>query len=150
MTIAKLKADANILGASPGRLLESAREAMAAADKVMASAKAGVRVKIKEAGGIDAAQHSGHGLAWLATTVEALRQMHVWGVTLQQEGKFGEFDQLILAIAFAEYCAQIAGGIPMSQVEIIRPDAMGVSRAEIRKFEDFCRRHRRGRQLRPG
>ena len=33
-------------------------------------------------------------------------------------------------------CAQIAGGIPMSQVEIVRPEALGVPRAEIRRFED--------------
>ena len=36
----------------------------------------------------------------------------------------------------AEYGAQIAGGIPMSQVEIIRPEALGVPKAEIRAYED--------------
>jgi (2S)-methylsuccinyl-CoA dehydrogenase len=43
---------------------------------------------------------------------------------------------LILADAFAEYLAQISGGIPMSQGEIIRPGALGVSRDDIRRFED--------------
>jgi (2S)-methylsuccinyl-CoA dehydrogenase len=52
------------------------------------------------------------------------------------EGRFGEFEQLILAAAFAEYLAQIAGGIPMSQVEIIRPEALGVPKADVRRFED--------------
>ena len=37
---------------------------------------------------------------------------------------------------FGEYLAQIAGGIPMSQVEIVRPDALGVPRADVRRFED--------------
>ena len=50
------------------------------------SAKAGVRAKVAEAGGIDEAQHAGHGLAWLATTVEGLRQMHAWGSRLLRRG----------------------------------------------------------------
>ncbi len=62
--------------------------------------------------------------------------MNVWASNLQSEGKFGEIEQLILLAAFGEYAAQIAGGIPMSQVEIIRPDALGISRADIRKYED--------------
>jgi len=127
MSTAALKADP---------LLQSASDAVAAADRVLQSAKAGVRAKVAEAGGIDAAQHVAHGLAWLATTVEGLRQMHAWGKKLSEEGRFGEFEQLLLIAAFAEYSAQIAGGIPMSQVEIIRADALGVTRAEIRRFED--------------
>ncbi|MFA6141151.1 MAG: acyl-CoA dehydrogenase family protein, partial [Hyphomicrobium sp.] len=77
-----------------------------------------------------------HGLAWLATAVEGLRQMHVWGTRLSGEGRFGEFEQLILAAAFAEYLAQISGGIPMSQLEFVRPEALGVPRADVRRFED--------------
>src|SRR5690606_41413327 len=45
-------------------------------------------------------------------------------------------EQLLLIAAFAEYGAQIAGGIPMSQLEIIRPEALGVSKADIRAYED--------------
>ena len=136
MSTAALKADPGLLAAEPEALLQSAGDAVAAADRVLQSAKAGVRTKVAEAGGIDAAQHAGHGLAWLATTVEGLRQMHGWGKRLSEEGRFGEFERLILIAAFAEYLAQIAGGIPMSQVEIIRADALGVPRAEIRRFED--------------
>jgi (2S)-methylsuccinyl-CoA dehydrogenase len=136
MTVAKLKGEPNLLAAGPERLIERTGEAVSSADRILSLAKAGVRIKIQEAGNIDAAQHTAHGLAWLATTVEALRQMHVWARILQDDGKFGEFEQLILAIAFAEYGAQIAGGIPMSQVEIIRPDAMGIGKADIRKYED--------------
>ena len=62
------------------------------------------------------------------------------------EGRFGEFEQLILAAAFAEYLAQIAGGIPMSQVEIIRPEALGVPKADVRRFEDEVADLDRGRQ----
>ena len=111
-------------------------EAVASADKVLQAAKAGVRLKIQEAGGMDNAQHPAHGLAWLATTVEGLRQMHAWAHRLHEEGRFGEFEQLLLIAGFAEYGAQIAGGIPMSQLEIIRVDALGVSKAELRRYDD--------------
>ncbi len=136
MTLAQLKAEGAILTAGPDLLLARAGEAVAAADRVLVAAKSGVRAKIAEAGGMDAAQHAAHGLAWLATTVEALRQMHGWATRLQGEGRFGEFEQLLLAAAFAEYLSQIAGGIPMSQVEIVRPSAMGVPLADVRRFED--------------
>lgn len=124
-----------ILSAGPERLIERAGEAVNAAERVLLAAKAGVRAKV-EAAGIDAAQHAAHGLAWLATTVEGLRQMHVWAARLKGEDRLGELEQLLLAAAFAEYGAQISGGIPMSQVEIIRPEAMGVARADIRTYED--------------
>jgi (2S)-methylsuccinyl-CoA dehydrogenase len=136
MSTAALTAEQGTLPAGPDALLEQASAAVAAADKILQAAKSGVSAKVKEAGGVDAAQHAAHGLAWLATTVEGLRQMHVWATRLKEEGRFGEFEQLILAAAFAEYLAQIAGGIPMSQVEIIRPEAMGVSRADVRQLED--------------
>jgi (2S)-methylsuccinyl-CoA dehydrogenase len=136
MSTAALKAEPGLLAAGPDALLQGAADAVAAADRVLQAAKTGVRAKVAEAGGIDEAQHAGHGLAWLATTVEGLRQMHAWGSRLLQEGRFGEFEQLILVASFAEYLAQIAGGIPMSQVEIIRADALGVPRMEVRRFED--------------
>lgn len=136
MSTAALTAEQNILASGSDALLQRAGDAVAAADRVLQYAKAGVRAKIQEAGSVDAAQHAAHGLAWLATTVEGLRQMHVWAGRLSEDGRFGEFEQLILAVAFAEYLAQIGGGIPMSQGEIIRSDALGVSKADIRKFED--------------
>jgi len=136
MSTAALKAEPDILSAGPDALLQRASDAVASADRVLQSAKAGVRAKVQEAGSIDAAQHAAHGLAWLATTVEGLRQMHVWGGRLAGEGRFGEFEQLILAAGFAEYLAQISGGIPMSQVEMIRPQALGVARADVHRFED--------------
>ncbi|HEX5666493.1 MAG TPA: acyl-CoA dehydrogenase family protein [Hyphomicrobium sp.] len=136
MTIAQLKPKTDSLTADPKRLIERTAEVVSAADRVLALAKTGVRQRIQDAGGIDAAQHAAHGLAWFATTVESLRQMNVWASNLQAEGKFGEIEQLILLAAFGEYAAQISGGIPMSQVEIIRPEALGIPRADIRKYED--------------
>lgn len=136
MSVAPLKAESNILAEGSARLIERCGEAVSAADAILQAAKASTRVKIQEAGDIDTAQHVAHGLAWLATTVEGLRQMHDWATRLEGEGRFGEFEQLLLAAAFAEYCAQVAGGIPMSQCEIIRCDALGVAKADLRKYED--------------
>ena len=39
--------------------------------------------------------------------------------------------RLILEIGFAEYLARIAGGIPMSQVEIVRPHDLGLSEKAV-------------------
>ncbi len=136
MTLAQMKSGTDLLADGPARFIERMGEAVGAADKMLSAAKAGVRIKIQEAGGMDEAQHAAHGLAWLATYVEALRQMQDWAARLNAESRFGEFEQLILSVAFAEYLAQIAGGIQMNQGEIVRPDALGISRADIRRFED--------------
>ncbi len=136
MSVAPLKAGTTILSAGPEKLIERCGEAVTGADRVLQAAKAGVRIKIQEAGGIDEAQHVAHGLAWLATAVEGLRQMHDWADRLNGEGRFGEFEQLLLIAAFAEYSAQIANGIPMSQLEIARAEALGVPKADLRRFED--------------
>lgn len=136
MSVTPMKAGANLLAAGPLKLIDRCGEAVAGADKILQAAKAGVRIKIQEEGGIDQAQHVAHGLAWLATAVEGLRQMNDWASRLHSESRFGEFEQLLLIAAFAEYSAQIANGIPMSQLEIARPDALGVSKADIRRYED--------------
>jgi (2S)-methylsuccinyl-CoA dehydrogenase len=70
----------------------------------------------------------------LAGRVSGLREMAGWAARLQVDGKFGEIERLILAIGFGEYLSQIAGGIPMSQGEIIRPAEIGVSEAALAAF----------------
>jgi (2S)-methylsuccinyl-CoA dehydrogenase len=113
---------------------EAWAEAVRAADKVLQYAKSAVARRVA-AEGLDATQAASHGLAWLATTVEALRQMDNWARRLQAEGRFGRIEDLITTIAFGEYCAQIAGGIPMSQTEVVRLASLGVPRKEIAAFE---------------
>ncbi len=80
---------------------------------------------------IDREQMAVHGFAWMATYVEALRQIREWASRLDGAGEFGEAEALILRIAFGEYLAQLAGGIAMSQAEIVRPHDLGLSEAEI-------------------
>ena len=81
---------------------------------------------------IEAEQTAAHGLAWLATYVEALTQMQAWADKLQADGKFGEVDQLIHQIAFGEYLWQIYGGIPMNQGEILRLQDIGLTQDQMR------------------
>ncbi len=115
---------------------ERYQDAVSAAERLLHLAKAGVRKSVDAAGGLDAAQAAAHGLAWLATYVESLRQMQGWATRLEAAGRLGELERLLLAAAFGEYCAQLAGGIPMSQSETARLSALGVARAEIRRFEE--------------
>ncbi|MCI4660941.1 MAG: acyl-CoA dehydrogenase family protein [Neomegalonema sp.] len=76
---------------------------------------------------IEAEQHAAHGLAWIATYVEALRQMLGWARRIEEAGKFGTLEQLILQVAYGEYLSQLAGGLPMSQGELFRTAELGLS-----------------------
>ncbi|WP_299348259.1 acyl-CoA dehydrogenase family protein [uncultured Shimia sp.] len=83
-------------------------------------------------GKLEENQTAAHGLSWLATYVEALRQMQNWATRMQDEGKFGEMEQLIHQIAFGEYLWQVYGGIPMSQNEMMRLQDLGLSQDDMR------------------
>ncbi len=115
-------------------ILDDAGPALAAAERLLIAARAGTRARVEAAGGIDAAQHAAHGLAWLATTVEALRQMLGWARRLEAEGKLGLIERGLLAAAYGEYLAQAWGGIPMNQTELIRPAQLGVPAEEVVRF----------------
>ena len=105
--------------------------AVAPAETVLDAAKARLKEQVTADGRvsgalIEAHQGAAHGLAWLATYVESLRQMQAWATRLQADGKFGEVEQLIHQIAFGEYLHHIAGGIPMNQGEFVRLQDMGL------------------------
>jgi (2S)-methylsuccinyl-CoA dehydrogenase len=119
---------------SAQQILPLVRQAVVAAEKIQLVAKAGVREAVKKAGGVDNAQNEAHGFAWLSTYVEALRQMQRWAEGLASTNKLGEVETLLLLAGFGEYCAQIAGGIPMSQGEIIRMADLGVPAADVTRF----------------
>ena len=84
---------------------------------------------------VDEHQSAAHGLAWLATQVEALRQMQGWAERLSRQGRFGEVEQLIHQIAFGEYLGQIAGGIPMNQAEMVRLHEIGLDWDDLAVFQ---------------
>jgi (2S)-methylsuccinyl-CoA dehydrogenase len=115
----------------PG-LPELASDAVAAAEALVGRARARLAARVSTGGrvsnkALEADQSAAHALAWMATYVEALREMRAWAARLEQAGAFGETEALILQIAFGEYLAQLQGGIPMSQAEMARPQDVGLS-----------------------
>ena len=106
-------------------------EAVVALDTYAAAAISGARGLLAGSDGrpdraaFERNQHLAHGLSWLVTYVETLRQVAEWAARLEEEGKFGEAEALLSQVLFSEYCAQIIGGIPMNQGETIRPHELG-------------------------
>jgi (2S)-methylsuccinyl-CoA dehydrogenase len=125
--------------ASPARhaneLISTLGQAVSAMESLFVDARRAVAGRIADGGSagraLDREQRAAHGLAWLATYVEALRQMHALAERLTNAGQFGETEELLVRIGCGEYLAQIAGGIPMSQGEIVRLSDLGLSAAAV-------------------
>ncbi len=118
-------------------LLALTQSALAPLDQLLEIATSRVRETVSDGGRVSGAlveqhQYAAHGLAWLATYVYSLRQMHRWAEALSGEGKFGEMEQLIHQIAFGEYLWQIYGGIQMNQGEVLRLQDLGLSQDDQR------------------
>ncbi|WP_417250512.1 acyl-CoA dehydrogenase family protein [Celeribacter sp.] len=116
-------------------LLQTTAAALVPAEALLTRARDEVRAQVVDGDRVSAAmveekQTAVHGLAWLATYIEALRQMQKWAEALVEGGTFGEMEQLIHQIAFGEYLAQIYGGIPMNQGEIVRLSDLGLGHVQ--------------------
>ena len=74
-------------------------------------------------------QRAVHGLAWVASTVEAITSAARWGGRLAEAGRLGSPEELALTLGIGEYLAQLAGGIPMSQNEVFRLAEIGLGAA---------------------
>jgi len=122
---------------APGRdLLDGAREAAAAAEALLADATLAVRRRVTRDGKvaarlIDREQRATHGLAWLATYAQAVRQLAAYAERMRAAGRLGEIEELVVRIGLGEYLAQMIGGIPMSQGEIVRPADLGLSLDQV-------------------
>ncbi len=105
-------------------------------ETLLEAATAAVRRKVEADGRISSArleaeQHAAHGLSWLATYVAALRELKAYGERLLEEGRYGAVEDCAIRIGAGEYAAQIFGGIPMSQGEIVRLPALGLSQDAV-------------------
>jgi len=114
--------------------------ALDAVDAYGRAARRGVGDMVGRNGKVDAGllereQFAAHGLAWLATYIEALRQLLGWAERLEEAGRLGELERLILQAGFGEYVRQIGGGLAISQGEVVRPADLGVSEDEIRALD---------------
>jgi (2S)-methylsuccinyl-CoA dehydrogenase len=109
-------------------------EAVTAADALLSDARRAVGHRVAIDGQVvarlfDSEQRATHGLAWLATYVESIRQLAEYGRRLAEGGTFGEVEELLLRIGAGEYLAQMLGGMPMSQGEIVRLSDLGLNAA---------------------
>jgi (2S)-methylsuccinyl-CoA dehydrogenase len=122
--------------AAEPELVELSREASIALDALLADAVAKVRERVVVEGHtvsrlFDREQRATHGLAWLATYVESVRQLAAYTQRMIASDTFGELEEHIVRIGLGEYIAQIVGGIPMSQGEVVRPSDLGLSTAQV-------------------
>src|SRR5437870_2590032 len=122
--------------ASRQDLVTVVRTAVSAVDALLSDAVAAVRGRVGVEGHLvgrlfDREQRATHGLAWLATYVEAVRQLAAYADRMLTNDRLTETEELIVRIGLGEYLAQILGGIPISQGEIVRPADLGLSAAAV-------------------
>src|SRR5271163_4209851 len=130
---------ANPKESRPVPLDDPARQAQFAVEGLMACALDAVRERVSESGKLSAArieaeQHAAHGLAWLATYVEAIKEMAAYATRMREEGRFGKTEELMTRVGLGEYLAQVFGGIPMNQGEIVRLADFGLTPDEVAPF----------------
>jgi (2S)-methylsuccinyl-CoA dehydrogenase len=109
-----------------------ARGAISGLEGLLSDATSKVRERVTLNGEVvarmlDREQRAAHGLAWLATYVEAVRQLAAYAERMTAEARFTEIEELLVRIGLGEYLAQIQGGIPISQGEVVRPSDFGLS-----------------------
>ena len=117
-------------------VISTLSDAVAALEALFADARRAVAERVTIEGRpvsrvFDREQRATHGLAWLATYVEAIRQLAAYAQRLSDAGSFGETEELLVRIGAGEYLAQILGGIPISQGEIVRLSDLGLGAAAV-------------------
>ena len=121
--------------------LTSAATAMLAAREYLRRAQQSTFDAVSSSGKVDAMrieteQRRLHGLAWTATVVEGMEALLAWRLRIAARGAPDADAALVVRVGFGEYLAQILGGLPMSQNELVRPgdldaqDAAGLLRAD--------------------
>ena len=88
-------------------LVELAQDASTTLDALLADATTKVRAQVMVEGRVvgrlfDREQRATHGLAWLATYVEAVRQLAAYAARLTGEGTLGELEELLIRIGLGE------------------------------------------------
>ncbi|HEY8160811.1 MAG: acyl-CoA dehydrogenase family protein [Methylocystis sp.] len=123
--------------------LANAKEALGAVEALYNEALASVRARVTADGKlsndlIEADQHAAHGLSWFATYVQGLKELIDYAERLSGEGAYGETEELLNQIGFAELLAQIYGGIPMSQGEFVRLADFGLASSQAAAKRPAC------------
>ena len=97
-------------------MLEKCLDLLTLSEKILNKAKTELKMdkrsnSKREKVWFDENQFLVHGLAWVATYVEALKQLTNWGPNLSIQKKLPEFESLTLEVACEEYFWQIFHGI---------------------------------------
>ncbi len=121
-------------------LISKCQKALITVDKYYDAALQNVRASLIVDGklsrsNLEREQHSSHGLSWIAAYRATLKEMVNWASDLENQNSFNEIEKLMLQITFSEYCAQIKSGIPMSQLEFIRPQDLGLKNGLFNETE---------------
>ena len=122
-------------------LVALTRAAGEAAKRLVAEATRRVRARVQGPDGkldgakLEAEQHAAHGLAWLATYGEAVRELGTYAANLRDAGRLSETETLLVRIGAGEYLDQMFSGIPMSQGEMVRATgSLGLTAREVQQF----------------
>src|SRR5262249_11550590 len=120
----------------PRQIVAMAGEAAGAAASLLADATFAVRGRLASDGtlssrAIDREQRAAHGLAWLATYVEAVRQLATYAERLDGARRFGEREGLLARSGSGGSLAQMRGGIPISRGEMVRPADLWPTAAQV-------------------
>ncbi|HLS69841.1 MAG TPA: acyl-CoA dehydrogenase family protein [Kiloniellales bacterium] len=120
-------------------ILELCEAALPPVERFEATAKRALEARIAPRGRIDPAllesdQFAAHGFAWLATYVAALREGLHWAQRLETQGDLGELERLILQAGWGEYLAQLTSGIALSQLEVLRPQDLGLEEEAVQQL----------------
>jgi (2S)-methylsuccinyl-CoA dehydrogenase len=120
-------------------LVQLASDAARDVSALVAEATRQVRARVAPEGRVsaerlEAEQHAAHGLAWLATYAEGIRQLAAYAARMRGEGRLGETEELLVRIGMGEYLDQVFGGIAMSQGEMVRLSALGVPARDAARF----------------
>jgi (2S)-methylsuccinyl-CoA dehydrogenase len=121
-------------------ILDTAGTALVHVQQLVGSLRQAVLSAVAQGGKIDKDlidrhQASVHGFAWYATYAQALEQSLFWARRLDAAGRFGATERAILTALYGEYLAQMAGGIWMSQGEIVRLQDFSIAADEIAAFQ---------------
>ena len=109
-------------------VLEQLLPAVAAAERYAAETREAVRARVA-ASSLDAEQRAAHGYAWVETSVAAMRATLDWLQIADAANRAHAQEWLTVIIGISETLAQLTGGLPMGQNEIVRPVDMGSGEA---------------------
>ena len=106
-----------------GRLYSAARE------QVRGRVRDGEKLSPKK---LDAEQLAAHALAYLATEIEAARQLADWADRVEASGEGGAYERLVSELYVAELARQLRGGVDLGQTETISLAELGLDSALVR------------------